>query len=502
MSLLNTIVALYGRNRLAEIEWFRKHPVKAQEKVFKHLIKKSKNTVWGKFYDYSTIKTVEDFQNRVPIQQYDDLKPWIDRLRSGEDDLLWPGTVEWFAKSSGTTGDKSKFIPVTSDALKDCHFRGGKDVLSIYRKNYPNTKAFKGKTLTLGGSTKINSYKKKTFDADLSAILIDNAPFWTNFARVPKAKYALIEDFEEKIARIVESTINTDVVSIAGVPSWNLVLIREVLKKTGKSNLLEVWPNLELFIHGGISFIPYREAYNELIPSPNMHYMETYNASEGFFAIQDNPNTSDMLLMLDYGVFYEFIPLSEFGQPNCSVLTIGEVEIGVTYALVISTNGGLWRYIIGDTVEFTSLKPHKIRITGRTKQYINAFGEELMVHNALDALKIATDKTKSKIKEFTVAPVFMDNNNARHQWLIEFEEQPANIEEFAFILDNALKSLNSDYEAKRFKDSVIKTPEIIVARENLFYDWMKKRGKLGGQNKVPSLANDRKYIDELIAMNN
>ncbi len=502
MSLLNTIVALYGHNRLAEIEWFRKHPAKAQEKTFKYLVNKAKRTIWGKHYEYHSINTVADYQQRVPLQHYEDIKPWISRLRTGENDLLWPGNVEWFAKSSGTTGDKSKFIPVTNDALKNCHFRGGKDVLSIYRKNYPNTKAFKGKTLTLGGSTKINSYRKKTFDGDLSAILINNAPFWTSFARVPKAEFALIEDFEEKISRIADSTINEDIVSIAGVPSWNLVLIREVLKKTGKANLLEVWPNMELFIHGGVSFVPYKDAYNELIPSQNMHYMETYNASEGFFAIQDNPFSNDMLLMLDYGIFYEFIPLSEFEQPNYHVFTVGEVEKGIPYVIVISTNGGLWRYIIGDTVEFTSLNPHKIKITGRTKQYINAFGEELMVHNALDALKVALDKTNSKIKEFTVAPVFMDSNNARHQWLIEFELCPQNIDEFAFVLDNALKSLNSDYEAKRFKDGVIKMPEIIVARENLFYDWMKKLNKLGGQNKVPKLANDRKYINDLLDMNN
>jgi hypothetical protein len=502
MSLLHAIVALYGHSRLTDIEWFRKHPVKVQKKVFKQLICKATKTEWGKLHDYATIHSIQDFQSKVPLQDYEDIKPWVERLRHGEEDLLWPGNVEWFAKSSGTTSDKSKFIPVTKEALKDCHFRGGKDVLSMYRKNNPKTKVLKGKTLTLGGSTKINNYRKKSFYGDLSAILINNAPFWTSFARVPKAEFALIEDFEEKIAKIVTSTLSENIVSIAGVPSWNLVLLREVLKQTGKSNLLEVWPNMELFIHGGVSFIPYRTAYQELIPTPAMNYMETYNASEGFFAIQDDPKSHDMLLMLDYGIFYEFIPLDEFGSEIPTVLTVENVQKGIPYALVISTNGGLWRYVIGDVVEFTSLTPHKIIITGRTKQYINAFGEELMVHNALDALNAACEKTGAVIHEFSAAPVFMNNKEqATHQWLIEFEVLPNDLDSFTHVFDNALKSLNSDYEAKRYKDSILKMPEIIVARKNLFFDWMKQRGKLGGQNKVPNLANDRRYMDELIAMN-
>ncbi len=502
MSLLHAIVALYGHSRLADIEHFRKNPTKTQKKVFLKLISNASQTEWGKLHDYPNIHTINDFQSKVPLQEYEDIKPWVERLRHGEQNLLWPGRVEWFAKSSGTTSDKSKFIPVTKEALKDCHFRGGKDVLSIYRKNNPKTRVLKGKTLTLGGSTKISNYRKKSRYGDLSAILINNAPFWTSFARVPKAEFALIEDFEEKIAKIVASTLGENIVSIVGVPSWNLVLIREVLKQSGKSNLLEVWPNMELFIHGGVSFIPYRSAYNEIIPSPSMNYMETYNASEGFFAIQDDPKSRDMLLMLDYGIFYEFIPLDEFGSKSPTVLTVENVQKGVPYALIISTNGGLWRYIIGDVVEFTSLTPHKIIITGRTKQYINAFGEELMVHNALDALYEACRRTGAVVHEFSAAPVFMSNKEqATHQWLIEFEVLPKDIDSFAHVFDNALKSVNSDYEAKRYKDTVLKMPEIIVARQNLFFDWMKQRGKLGGQNKVPNLANDRRYMDELLSLN-
>lgn len=502
MSILNTVVTLYSRFRLQKIDWFRKHPEKAQYVVFKNLIKKAKRTAWGKLYNYTSIESISDFQKSVPLQEYDDIKPWLERIKQGERDVLWKGAVRWFAKSSGTTSDKSKFIPITKDSLKECHFRGGKDVLSIYRQNYPETKILRGKTLTLGGSTKIDCNRKKSFDGDLSAILITKAPFWTSFARVPNIEIALIDDFEDKISKITASTINENIVSIAGVPSWNLFLIREVLKATGKNNLLEVWPNIELFIHGGVSFTPYHDTYKELIPSEQMHYMETYNASEGFFALQDNPSTDDMLLMLDYGIFYEFIPLDQLENTSFIPLTVGEVKTNTPYAIVISTSGGLWRYIIGDVVEFTSLRPHKIKITGRTKQYINAFGEELMSHNAIEALKAASEKTNAKIKEFTAAPIFMNNNNkARHQWLIEFDVAPDNIDLFTETLDNSLKSLNSDYEAKRFKNSILDIPQIIIARKYLFYDWMKKRGKLGGQNKVPQLSNNRQFIDDLLAMN-
>ncbi|MDY0281812.1 MAG: GH3 auxin-responsive promoter family protein [Salinivirgaceae bacterium] len=503
MSLLNTIVSWYGRNRTVEINRFRKHPEKTQRNIFLDLIRKSNTTTWGIEHSYKDIKTYRDFQNNVPLQEYNDIKPWIKRIREGEENVLWPGKVEWFAKSSGTTSDKSKFIPVTKEALKVCHFKGGKDVLSLYSKNNPKTGVLKGKTLTLGGSTKISNFKKKSSYGDLSAILINNAPFWTSFSRVPKPELALIEDFDEKIKRVIEATINENIVSIAGVPSWNLVLLREMLKYTGKTNILEVWPNMELFIHGGVSFIPYKSAYEELIPSLQMQYMETYNASEGFFAIQDDPASNDMLLMLDYGVFYEFIPLAEFDSNNPQTLTIGEVELNTPYALVISTNGGLWRYIIGDVVEFTSLYPHKIIITGRTKQYINAFGEELMVHNALEALEVANSATNATIKEFTVAPIFMNNKSeATHQWLIEFETMPENLTQFAEELDNALKAVNSDYEAKRFNNSIIKIPEIVIAAEGLFFEWMKQRGKLGGQNKVPNLSNNRQYMDDLLRINN
>ncbi|NLO00723.1 MAG: GH3 auxin-responsive promoter family protein, partial [Bacteroidales bacterium] len=425
----------------------------------------------------------------------------VDRLRDGESDILWPGHVKWFAKSSGTTSDKSKFIPVTKEALELCHLRGPRDVFVMYIKNYPDTKVLKGKTLTLGGSHKINNVNNNSYYGDLSAILIENVPFWTDFIRIPANDIVLIEEFEEKMQRIIDTSLDQNVTSFAGVPSWYLVLLKRILEQTGKQNILEIWPNLEIFAHGGVNFDPYRNQYKKLIPSDKMHYMETYNASEGFFGIQDDPASNNMLLMLDYGVFYEFISMKEFGKDNPELLTLSEVEIDENYAMVISTNAGLWRYIIGDTIQFKSKNPYKFIITGRTKHFINAFGEEVIIDNAEKALKSACDKTGAIVNEYTAGPVFMeDNQTGAHQWIIEFFKEPDDQQKFVTYLDESLKSLNSDYEAKRHRDITLERPHLISVPQGTFYQWMKKRGKVGGQNKIPRLSNDRKYLDELLGL--
>lgn len=502
MRVLNSIINWINIKRNHEIELFRQYPSDVQREVLFEIIRQAAPTEWGKKYDYASIDSIATFQQRVPLQTYEEIKPYVNRLREGEQNLLWPTEIKWFAKSSGTTNDKSKFIPVSKEALEKCHFRGGKDILALYTRNYPNTKIFNGKGLTLGGSHQINNFSNQSYYGDLSAILIENVPFWVDLIRTPKADIALLENWEEKVEKITRTTLKENITNIAGVPSWNMVLIKHILEVTGKNNLLEIWPNLELFNHGGVSFEPYREQFKKLIPSENMHYVEAYNASEGFFAIQDDPSTHDMLLMLDYGIFYEFIPMEHFYEDQPRTLTLDEVETGKTYAVVISTNAGLWRYIIGDTVRFTSLYPHKIIITGRTHQYINAFGEEMMVDNADKALKIACEKTDALIKEYTVAPVFMnDKRNGAHEWLIEFEKEPKNLDYFTSLLDNALCSVNSDYEAKRYKNITLGKPIVRNMKSGTFYSWLSMKGKMGGQNKVPRLSNDRKYLEEILAIN-
>jgi hypothetical protein len=499
MPLLTSIVKWLNFKRSTQIDLIRKYPKQVQEECFTKLIRTATDTEWGKYYKYHSFEQISDFQESVPLQTYDDIKPYVERLRAGEQDLLWPGEIKWFAKSSGTTNDKSKFIPVSKDTLEKCHFRGGKDVLAIYTNNYPDSNIFSGKGLTLGGSHKIDNFNNQSYYGDLSAILIENLPFWTEFIRTPSQEVALLDKWEEKLEKITRETLKENVTSLAGVPSWNLVMIKYILEQTGKSNLLEIWPNLELFIHGGVSFTPYREQFKKILPSESFHYQETYNASEGFFAIQDDPGRDDMLLMLDYGIFYEFILLDEFNNPNPKVFTIDEVETGVNYAVVISTNSGLWRYIIGDTVIFTSVYPHKIKISGRTKHFMNAFGEELMVDNADKALKIACEKTNSMVTEYTAAPVYMkDDAHGAHEWIIEFEKTPKNINQFIYEFDTALMNINSDYEAKRYKNITLGQPIIHVAQPGTFFKWMEKRGKIGGQNKVPRLCNNRKYIEDIL----
>lgn len=505
MPLVNSVINWMNVKRIHQIELYAKYPHDIQEEVLFKLLKSASGTEWGRRYGYGEIGSVKEFQERVPLQSYEELKPWVDRLRAGEKNLLWPGEIRWFAKSSGTTGDKSKFIPVSNESLEECHFRGGKDVIALYVRNNPETNLVMGKSLTIGGSTRINNFSNSSFYGDLSAILIENVPFWAEFVRIPPAEIALIEEFEEKIDKIIDASVNENVVTMMGVPSWYLVLLKKVLEKTGKENIAEVWPNLELFIHGGVNFEPYREQFRRIIPSANMHYMETYNASEGFFAIQDDPQTNDMLLMLDIGIFYEFIPMKEWGSDNPRALSISEVETGENYAMVISTNGGLWRYVIGDTVKFTSKNPYKIKITGRTRHYINAFGEELIIDNAEQAMKAACERTGAIVDEYTGGPVFMNveqKQKGAHQWIIEFEKEPSSLELFASTFDDALKMLNSDYEAKRHKDITLEPPKIVVAPRGTFYQWMKKRGKIGGQNKIPRLANERLYLDQLLEQMN
>jgi hypothetical protein len=501
MTIIPSIVNWLNVKRINQIELFKKNPSETQQKTLFELLSRAASTEWGKKFDYSSITSIRDYQSRFPVQTYEDIIPYVDRLRKGETNLLWPGEIKWFAKSSGTTSAKSKFIPMSSEALEDCHFRAGKDILIIYTMQQPDTRIFSGKSLTLGGSHKMNQFSNDSLFGDLSAILIENAPWWVELIRTPVQKIALMEDFEQKLDLITRTTVNENVTNISGVPSWYLVLIKQILAYTGKSNLLDVWPNLEVFFHGGISFTPYREQYKKLIAGEQMHYMETYNASEGFFGIQDDLLSSDMLLMLDYGIFYEFIPADKTGSESPPVYTIGEVKTGVNYAIIISTNGGLWRYMMGDTIVFTSIDPYRFRISGRTKHFINVFGEEVIVDNAEKALELTCKATGAVISEYTAGPVFMDiASKGSHEWIIEFENEPRDISLFISELDNNLKSLNSDYEAKRYKDLNLVIPIVRVVPRGTFNKWFKAKNKLGGQNKVPRLSNTREYIEDLYAI--
>ncbi len=498
MSLIPSIVNFLNTSRISKIEHFKKYPVETQRDSLFSLLSRSSRTEWGKKYDYKSVTTIKDYQSRVPVQTYEELIPWVERLGNGEPDLLWPGIIEWFAKSSGTTSAKSKFIPLTREALNDCHYRAGKDVLLIYAQNYPKTRIFTGRALTLGGSHRIDRFSSKALTGDLSAILIENAPSWVDLIRTPGKKVALTEDFEKKLELIARITIKQNVTSLSGVPSWYLTLIKYLLSYTGKSNLLDLWPELEVFFHGGINFTPYRELYKKLINGDQMHYMETYNASEGFFGIQDDPAKNDMLLMLDYGIFYEFIPADRVNSDTAPAYIAGEVETGVNYAIVISTNGGLWRYMIGDTIIFSSLDPPRFRISGRTKHFINAFGEEVIIDNAEKALDEACRRTGAIITDFTAGPVFMDvSSRGTHEWLVEFENEPSDFKLFTEVLDETLKSVNSDYEAKRFRDINLVMPVVRAVPCGTFNKWLKSKNKLGGQNKVPRLCNTREYIEEI-----
>ena len=498
MPVIPRLIKRLNAKRINQIENFIHHPVATQEQVLSSLLKTASDTEWGSVYNYGSLKSVSEYQSAVPVQTYEKMVPWIERLRAGEKDLLWPGEIKWFAKSSGTTTSKSKFIPVSHEALEHCHYQAARDILAIYTLNHPDTHIFNGKALTLGGSHKINKFSNKSLYGDLSAILIENAPSWVELLRTPGKKIALAEDFEKKLDIITRITAKENVTNFSGVPSWYLTLIKHVLAYTGKTNLLDVWPNLEVFFHGGISFTPYKDIYKELIAGEQMHYMETYNASEGFFGIQNDPLKTDMLLMLDYGIYYEFIPADKVNGDFPSAITLGDVEKGVNYAIVISTNGGLWRYMIGDTVVFTETNPYRFRISGRTKHFINAFGEEIIIENAEQALNEACKATGAIISEYTAGPVFMGaSSKGTHEWIIEFEKEPADIEKFTSVLDETLKSVNSDYEAKRFRDINLIKPLVRSVPGGTFTNWLKSKNKFGGQNKVPRLSNTREYIEEL-----
>ncbi len=500
VQFINSIISWFLKKRKHQMELFLKYPIDVQRELLQKLLNTAKNTTIGKQYNFENIKNYEDFANTVPIQKYESIEPLIERCRQGEQNLFWPSKIKWFAKSSGTTNSKSKFIPVSDVAIEDCHMKAGKDMLCLYINNNENAKLFTGKGLRLGGSATVYE-DNNTYFGDLSAIIIENMPFWADYSSAPKQETALMSKWETKMEAIVNETINENITSLVGVPSWMLVLLNRVLEKTGKDNILEVWPNLEVYFHGGVNFTPYIEQYKKLIPKDNFRYYETYNASEGFFAIQDKNDSDELLLMLDYGIFYEFIPMKTYQDENSTAIPLSEVEKDVNYAIVITTNGGLWRYLIGDTVKFTNTNPYRIKITGRTKHHINVFGEELIIENAEEGLKHACEKTNAIIKEYTVAPIFMsDDESGGHEWVIEFEKEPDSLPFFAEMLDNCLKSINSDYEAKRYNNMTLAMPKIHQARQGLFYEWLKMKGKLGGQNKVPRLSNQRDFIEELLKL--
>lgn len=499
---ITSIARFYFHKRQKELERHGKEGVQMQAEVLKSLLERASDTEYGRDHIFNMTRSYEEFTHNVPVNTYEELKGDIDRMRHGEKDILWPGVVKWYAKSSGTTNDKSKFIPVSDEGLQNIHYQGGNDAVAMYLQNNPKSRLFDGKSLILGGSHSSNYNVDGSLVGDLSAILIENINPIVNLVRVPDKRTALISDFEVKRDKIAEICLHKNVTNISGVPSWMMSVLQRVMELSGKQHLEEVWPNLEVFFHGGIAFTPYRKAYEQLITSPNMHYMETYNASEGFFGLQNDPEDKSMLLMLDYDVFYEFIPMDEFGKENPTVVPLEGVKVGINYAMIISTSCGLWRYLIGDTVRFTSRNPYKFVITGRTKHFINAFGEELIIDNAEKGLQYACKKHGAQVREYTAAPVFRDEHTIpHHQWVIEFSCPPDDVEAFADTLDAKLQELNSDYEAKRYKDINMVRLKIVVAEDGLFERWMRKRGKLGGQNKVPRLSNSREHIDELLKMN-
>lgn len=500
LPIINSIASWILKKRIHQIELFVKYPIEVQEELLFGLLKSAENTVLGKKYEYSSIKNYQTFNERIPVSTYEELEPYIEQTRQGAQNIFWNSNIKYFAKSSGTTNAKSKFIPVSSEALDNNHYKASKDLLCLYLNNNEESQLFTGKSLRLGGSKQLYENNNTIF-GDLSAILIDNMPMWAEFSSTPSNKTSLMSDWETKLPAIINESSLENVTSLAGVPSWMMVLLNKALEENKKSNILEIWPNVEVYFHGGVSFDPYREQYKKLFPKDDFKYYEIYNASEGFFALQDLNNSSDLLLMLDYGIFYEFIPMDTFGKENQKVIPLQDVEINKNYALVITTNSGLWRYLIGDTIRFTSLSPHRIKVTGRTKHHINVFGEELMVENTDSALSKTCSALNCEIKDYTVAPIFMQGKEkGAHEWIIEFKKQPENIQNFAVLLDKNLQEINSDYEAKRFNNMTLNPLVLNVAKENLFYDWLKKNNKLGGQHKVPRLSNDRLYLEELLQL--
>ena len=496
--IFNSVASFFLKRRISQIELFKDYPIEVQQEVLRKMIVYSIDTEIGKKYDFKTIRHYNDFRERLPTVTYEEIYEDIERNRKGEQNIFWRTPIKWFAKSSGTTNAKSKFIPISFESLEDCHYKAGKDMLSLYFNNNVNSQLLVGKCLRLGGSREIYE-NNDSYYGDLSAIMIDNLPFWAELSSTPSSKTSLIPEWEDKVKAIIKESMNQKVTSFAGVPSWMLSLLQQVIDKTGKDNILEIWQDAEVYFHGGVSFEPYRNLYNKLFPSKDFKYFEIFNASEGFFAIQDQNSSTELLLMLDYGIFYEFIPVN---GSESEIVSLADVSLNTNYEMVITTNSGLWRYKIGDTIKFTCLNPYRVKVTGRTKHFINVFGEELVVENAEMALSKTTELTKSEISNYTVGPIFMsDKTKGSHEWIIEFSKEPDDMNKFTEILDLSLQSLNSDYEAKRYKDSTLELPKIIKGRKNLFYDWLRSRNKLGGQNKIPRLSNSREYVEELLGIN-
>lgn len=504
MEVVNTFMTWIFKNRIGQIENFKNNPVEVQEKLLFELIEKAEKTEFGKKHKFSKIHSYSDFAKQVPIHSYEQLTPLIEKTMKGTQNVLWPSEIIWFSKSSGTTSSRSKYIPVSEESLEECHFKGGKDMLSLYVSNYPESKLFTGKSLSIGGSLSKNPFNGESESqvGDISAVIMHNLPLWVQFARTPSLDIALMGEWEAKIERMAYEVMDENVVSIAGVPTWTIVLIQRILELKNAKNILEVWPSLEVFFHGAVAFGPYRNLFKELIPSSKMRYVEIYNASEGFFGIQDQIESEELLLMLDYGIFYEFIPMDSYQNENPLILPLAAVEIGKNYAMLITTNGGLWRYAIGDTVKFTNTTPYRIKISGRTKHFINAFGEEVIVENADKAIQAAAEATNATITNYTAAPIYFEDSKSKgaHEWIIEFRSMPGDQDKFTEILDTTLREVNSDYDAKRYKDLALTAPKIHFVHEGIFEKWLKSKGKLGGQNKVPRLSNSREYIEEVLKL--
>ena len=498
MGILSTTISQLARMRLWRIEAWVQHPIASQREVLQDLVTSAQYTEFGRKYNFSSLFSTRDFKKAVPIHEYDDLKPYIQRMMDGEENILWNTPIRWFAKSSGTTSDKSKFIPISEESLEDCHYKGAKDTLTMYYNFNPDSELLTGKGLVIGGSHNINQVNEEIHYGDLSAVLLQNSPAWGQWIRTPELSIALMDEWETKIEKLAATTIAENVTSISGVPTWTMVLFKRILEITGKSCIADVWPSLELYIHGGVSFTPYREQFRKII-GKDIYYIDSYNASEGFFAAQDKPDEDGMLLYLDHGVFMEFMPVEEYGKKDPQTIGLRNVETGKNYAPVISTNGGLWRYLLGDTIQFTTLYPFRIKVSGRLKHFINAFGEEVIVDNTDKAVSIACEKTGAIVNDYTAAPVyFSDVGNGAHEWLVEFDKEPDNLNKFTVELDKALQSINSDYEAKRYKDIALHLPLLHIMPKGLFNEWLKSKGKLGGQHKVPRLSNERTLIEEIL----
>ncbi|MBM3414441.1 MAG: GH3 auxin-responsive promoter family protein [Bacteroidetes bacterium] len=502
MNLLSPAISSLARMRSWRINAWRDNPLNAQREVLQDLVTSAQYTEFGRRYNFGSLFNVHSFKKAIPIHTYEDLKPYIDRIVAGEQNILWDTPINWFAKSSGTTSERSKFIPVSEEALQEGHYKASKDVLTLYYCHRPDSALLTGKALVIGGSHTLSPLNPEAQVGDLSAVLLQNSPFWGHWFRTPDLQVALMDEWEAKIEKLAEQTVLENVTSISGVPTWTMVLFRKILALTGKSTIAEVWPSLELYLHGGVSFAPYKQQFSALL-GKEVTYLNMYNASEGFFAAQDDPAQNGMLLFTDHGIFMEFMPVGEYGSASPRTIGLQDVEIGQRYALVISTNSGLWRYLVGDTIEFVSLHPFRIHVVGRLKHYINAFGEEVIVDNTDNAIAAACAQTGAAVVDYTAAPIYFgEHSNGAHEWLIEFEQPPSSLELFATILDQSLQKLNSDYEAKRYRSIALREPVVCQVARGTFAAWLKQKGKLGGQHKVPRLSNDRTVLEQILQLNN